>query len=1081
MALSGNIKAGRAYVELVSDSNKLTRGLREAQAKLRAFGNAAQSIGREMLTLSSMMALPFAYSAKSFAAFDDAMRLAQAITQATGEEFDALTKTAQRLGRETSFTAQQVANAMVSLGRMGFAPKEIQAAIADVLNLARATGTDLAEAADFAANSMRIFGLESAEMTRVADTLTVTANGSAQTLVDLFEALKIAGPQARAAGENIEQTNAALGVLANMGIKGSLAGTALRKSFSQFARLDVQNTLAQWGIATTTTTGNLRPLADVMVEIARVMKQMPTAQRLTFAEEIFDLRGSLAGLSITADVKALEDFTKKLQNIGGVAAETATKMDAGLGGSFRLLASAAEGSINEIGATLARTLQPMISNLITTINAFTAWIQQNGKLVTAITATVATMLAFGAALLTLGTAVKITAGGLGALRVIISQLDGLWSVLKASTVGLSRSIGLVANAFANYNNLAQPAIVSTSRLLAALNLPIDKRANQIASSLVLMSNAETAATTKSMIAAKWQALTAVFSKSNATLLASTIATKAHTVATIASATAAKTLAFVRALAATATGKLTLATLLATTATTANTAANAALAISTKTVAAGYLALNAAMRAFCAIPISVVVLAIVASLALLYRALAKSGDYTAKIVDNMQKLRAETDALRSADTLRMQRLQQLNQKQKLSNEEIAEAEKLAKTLNERYGNLGLAIDRMSSRLTIAADAQSKLSQAMRQAQIASIKAEYAEAAQNLEELRKEQQALQHWSNYNLLSKMTGRYDQTLQEIPLLDSKIAAAQNKLLALEAQIDILQSGDNLPGDETNEVESLQAKIEQEKIQKIASIDEITAAEKRLAEIERQVRRDQQTALENEIEDIRTLQAEYIDLQQKMVAYYTAQKNNTAAAQAEEKIAQAIKLQDQLIAKAKEAAAEQDAELSNAAKAQLAQDLAMADRAQNERQFDAGLAQLQQSNPTAANNLLTNIVAKLEAALQKARADYENEVASATADNKLTADESTQIAIAAERFQTASSLYEKYAGQLASARSETNRAITDDQTRTMGTFFARAVRGLGVMSSADKQAKAQEDTAKNTKRTVQILENIANQGIAFA
>ena len=90
---------------------------------------------------------------------------------------------------------------------------------------------------------MRVFGIETSKMSNVADILTATANGSAQTLSDLAEGLKMAGPQAAAAKDNIVNVSGALGVLANMGIKGSLAGTALRKAYSQFAKTKVQDKL----------------------------------------------------------------------------------------------------------------------------------------------------------------------------------------------------------------------------------------------------------------------------------------------------------------------------------------------------------------------------------------------------------------------------------------------------------------------------------------------------------------------------------------------------------------------------------------------------------------------------------------------------------------------------------------------------------------------------------------------------------------------------------------------------------------------------------------------------------------------
>ena len=323
MSLSSNIRAGRAYVEVTAETSKLQRNLTSAQAQLQNFGRTCTNVGKDLLMLSGAMAAPLVMAARSFAGFDDSMRLVQAVTQATDADFKALTKTAQRLGRDTSYTAQQAADAMVSLGRMGFSPTEIQASIDAVLNLARSTGTELAEAGDIAANSMRIFGIEASQMSDVADVLTVTANSSAQTLIDLFEALKMGGPQA-AAGESIRETSAAIAVLANMGIKGSLAGTALRKSFSQFAKVKVQDQLRSVGVETVDANGNLRKMAEIMRDIAKAMSTMPTAEKLAFAEDIFDIRGSLAGLTLTANTDELDAMLVKLQDVEGVAAKTAT-------------------------------------------------------------------------------------------------------------------------------------------------------------------------------------------------------------------------------------------------------------------------------------------------------------------------------------------------------------------------------------------------------------------------------------------------------------------------------------------------------------------------------------------------------------------------------------------------------------------------------------------------------------------------------------------------------------------------------------------------------------------------------------
>ena len=288
MAATANIKAGKAYVEVTAETSRFRKNLAGAQAELRAFGKTCTALGRDMLAFGGALSLPFAMAEKSFAGFDDKMRLVQAVTNATGEAFESLTKTAQRLGRETSFTAQQVADAMIALGRMGFDPREIEASISSVLNLSRATGTELAESADIAANSMRIFGLEASKMSKVSDILTATANGSAQTLTDLFEGLKMAGPQAAAAGESLDELCAALGVMANMGVKGSLAGAALRKAYVQFADVKVQKTLREVGVEATDANGNLRKMSEVMRDIAIATKRLPTAERLAFITLIPD-------------------------------------------------------------------------------------------------------------------------------------------------------------------------------------------------------------------------------------------------------------------------------------------------------------------------------------------------------------------------------------------------------------------------------------------------------------------------------------------------------------------------------------------------------------------------------------------------------------------------------------------------------------------------------------------------------------------------------------------------------------------------------------------------------------------------
>lgn len=124
------IKAGAAYVELFTKDSRFVRGLRLAERRLRAFGQKASQIGKRMLLLSGAIAAPLVFASRTFAGFEDQMKAVQAVTGAVGDEFERLYKQAKNLGRTTSFTAAQVAEGMLNLGRAGFRPAEIEAAIA---------------------------------------------------------------------------------------------------------------------------------------------------------------------------------------------------------------------------------------------------------------------------------------------------------------------------------------------------------------------------------------------------------------------------------------------------------------------------------------------------------------------------------------------------------------------------------------------------------------------------------------------------------------------------------------------------------------------------------------------------------------------------------------------------------------------------------------------------------------------------------------------------------------------------------------------------------------------------------------
>ena len=1072
MSASSQIRAGRAYVEVTAETSQLKRNLADAQAQLSHFGRACQNLGKDMMAIGGALSLPFAIAEKSFAGFDDKMRLVQAVTSSTGETFAQLTQTAQRLGRETSFTAQQVADAMIALGRMGFDPSEIEASISSVLNLSRATGTELAESADIAANSLRIFGLEASKMVDVSDILTATANGSAQTLTDLFEGLKMAGPQAAAAGETIDELCASLGIMANMGIKGSLAGTALRKAYVQFADVDVQAILRSVGVEATDANGNLRKMAEVMREIAVATSKMPTAERLSFMKDVFDTRGMMSGLSLAANIDELDAFLGKLKDVSGQADATAKAMDAGIGGSFRLFQSAVEGAMNAAGEALASTLQPMTARITGVINAFTKWIEANRGLVTTIATTVASVAVLGGALFAIGTASRVLSAGVGAITGVMSGLSGIFSALCSHGVLVSNSFSLIAQAFRDYGNAATPAIVGTSRLLAALNLPIDSRAKQIAAGLVMMSNAEAAAVAKSAIAAKFQAVSAALRGLNSATIAATVSAKAHaaaeTVASLATkaATAAHT-AFVAV-----SGALSLSHAKAALGAAAAGTANLALAATTKVVAAGYLAASAAATAFCAIPITWILIAIVGALVGVCAYMASATKHTAQLSDEMEKMRDKGDQLRATDQLRMERLEQLAEKEQLSNAEMDEAERLATQLQGRYGNLGVSIDRMTGSISMATDAQERFNEAMKAQAIHQIEAEITELQKNIRELNDENESLCGvW--INTWNTITFRGDKAAKEIEANGKRQVEMMEKIADARKRMKAIRDGDKdaLAGGRS-EREQLQEKVERGRTEKFSTQSEAEQAAKKVAEIERKLTREQQTELQNECDDIRALRDEYKELLKTMLSFEKSkrEKDNEKIADLEGRLAEADAVAERRIAKAEEKARKKfDKEVKDLQSGfdETAEEIS---RRRSEATTDREVEDALKDDAAKGMKLLADLISQSKLAAAEAKAEFERAMTEATADGDVTDEEKERIEKAKEAYSLAEGLVDKYAAKLQSAQDETRKR--SGAVKPNGAFYARAAPALRGNQMEQRMYQATEAIEKNTKRTAELLKD---------
>lgn len=419
-------------------SSGLTKGLHQAGKQLKAFGDNIRTVGQQLATISAAALTPIALATKRFADFDDAMRTVKAVSQSTEDEFQSLSAKAKALGASTSFTAVEVAELMTELGRAGFTATQIDTMTEAVLNLSRATGTEAATASGIMAATIRQFSLGAEEATRVADGLTAAANMSFNSVESLGEAMSYAGPVALDFGVSLEETLAVLGTLGNLGIQGSNAGTTLRRLLT-ITGAEAEKLKDIFGVTFKDAAGNARPLVDVLEEVNKATEHMGTAERSEKFNEAFGLLGITGASAISKSAGSTRELLKAIQEAGGVAEDTAKQMDAGLGGSFRILLSAIEGVAIAIGEALAPAIQGIANKASGFLSVVTQLIGENQRLILGVTAGIASVAGLGAAMVGTGIAIKVAG-------VAMIGLSGILAAIT-SPVGLLTA-GLVAGATA---------------------------------------------------------------------------------------------------------------------------------------------------------------------------------------------------------------------------------------------------------------------------------------------------------------------------------------------------------------------------------------------------------------------------------------------------------------------------------------------------------------------------------------------------------------------------------------------------------------------------------------------------------
>lgn len=325
----------------------LESGLGKANKSLAKFASGAARMGS---MLSFGVTAPLAALGKSafdtFAKFENGMMKVKTVTGASVGEFKMLTDEAKRLGATTQFTALQVADLQLVLGRKGFDPTAIKNMEKSILDLALATGEELSLAAEVTAASINAFQLESSDAASVANTLASAAANSSIQLSTFSTAFGHAGASANAVGVDLEELSAMMGVLMDNGIKASKAGTGLRTAFSK---------LNEEGV----------PFKETLDKLASGQMSLNDATKLV------GRTGANQLLILAKNRTKVKELTNEYKTNTTRLDEMAEAMGNTTHAKVLKMQSAIEGMKIEMGALIADAITPIIKHITNLAQKFT--------------------------------------------------------------------------------------------------------------------------------------------------------------------------------------------------------------------------------------------------------------------------------------------------------------------------------------------------------------------------------------------------------------------------------------------------------------------------------------------------------------------------------------------------------------------------------------------------------------------------------------------------------------------------------------------------------------------------------------
>lgn len=466
---------GTAVGYLMLDTSKFQSGFKSALNDLKTFQDSTASVTDKTKALSSAMTttgqtltknvtLPLVgigtAAVATTAKFDSSMSNLQAISGATGTEIDSLRDKAKEMGAKTKFSASEAADAFTYMAMAGWKTGDMLDGIEGIMNLAAASGEDLASTSDIVTDALTAFGLSASDSGHFADVLAAASNNANTNVSMLGESFKYVAPVAGSLGYSVEDVSVALGLMANSGIKASQAGTSLRSALTRMIKptdtmasyMKQLGIMTQDGVVTAMTNadGSMKPLSETMQILREKFDGLTEAQKAEYAAAIFG-QESMSGMLaiINASDEDFDKLTESINNAGGTAQNMADTQLDNLTGQLTILKS----TLESIAISIGEILMPYIRDFVAWLQKLALWLANASDeqkefvvKVAAIAAAIGPILLIGgkiagviSTVMKLGSTISglfAEGGALAGLGTAVSGLAGPIAIVIAAVVGL---------------------------------------------------------------------------------------------------------------------------------------------------------------------------------------------------------------------------------------------------------------------------------------------------------------------------------------------------------------------------------------------------------------------------------------------------------------------------------------------------------------------------------------------------------------------------------------------------------------------------------------------------------------------